>query len=687
MMRSLFSGVSGLKSHQTRMDSIGNNIANVNTTGYKSTRVTFADTLYQTSAGASAPKDRIGGTNPKQIGLGVGVSAIDTIFTDSSAQSTGKNTDLALNGNGLFVVKRGDETYYTRDGNFSFDAEGNYVLSGSGLYVQGWMADAAGKIAPSPSTEKITIKAGKGMDADPTKMVNYTNNLRGDSPIYKVLNMAVKYVDGTSETTTNYAPTEKGTISLTTNKNFYVTLDDTATYNFQTGQPITGKTLWTSKVDTVTATGPAANDGSVDLTLAVDPTDPTGPRTVTGLHVPLTVESGTYRYGDKFSFSQTIEDVDATGAGPGMVKLKLTDNNKPTKTGITQVTVPMPTTFSYKVGDTFTGHLKINKIDNIKDKAVVKAKNGQSATGEHFPGLSVASATTAAVCEGVVSDGNVEVVHRKSGYAFNGKEVESVNLQTEDGQSLTGMVGKSYLQNDLFSPPIATVFTVYDTQGRPHKVTVNFTRVPAKDNTWELSIGRGAASDTMTGEDFSETNVALSSTELVFDENGRYKSGEGSLTMTFTSPNGAQDSRVISLNLAALTQYAGGTTIKGDADGYAAGSLASVQIDSSGVITGVYTNSVMRTEAQVAVAQFNNAAGLQRSGNNLYQISNNSGSAAIGTSTDLGCKITPGALEMSNVDIANEFSDMIITQRGFQSNSKIITVGDEMLETVINMKR
>lgn len=94
MTRSLFSGVSGLKTHQSRMDVVGNNIANVNTTGFKASRMTFADTLYQTQAGASSPNGSRGGTNPKQVGLGVGVSTIDTLFTDASPSATGKNTDL-----------------------------------------------------------------------------------------------------------------------------------------------------------------------------------------------------------------------------------------------------------------------------------------------------------------------------------------------------------------------------------------------------------------------------------------------------------------------------------------------------------------------------------------------------------------------------------------------------------------
>ena len=120
MMRSLFSGVSGLKNHQTRMDVIGNNISNVNTTGFKSSRVTFTDMLSQTLTGASTPQDNLGGTNPKQIGLGSSVGAIDLIFTNGSVQSTGKNTDLCLSGNALFQVKRGNEVFYTRNGAFEF---------------------------------------------------------------------------------------------------------------------------------------------------------------------------------------------------------------------------------------------------------------------------------------------------------------------------------------------------------------------------------------------------------------------------------------------------------------------------------------------------------------------------------------------------------------------------------------
>ena len=143
----------------------------------------------------------------------------------------------------------------------------------------------------------------------------------------------------------------------------------------------------------------------------------------------------------------------------------------------------------------------------------------------------------------------------------------------------------------------------------------------------------------------------------------------------------------MTVSLGALTQYSGSSTIKAESDGNAEGVLKNVTIDSTGTITGVYSNGKIKAEAQIAIAQCNNPSGLTRAGGNFFQQSNNSGAANVKTASDLGCTITPSALEMSNVDLADQFSDMIVTQRGFQSNSKIITVADEMLETLISMKR
>ena len=141
MMRSMFSSVSGLKSHQTQMDVIGNNIANVNTVGFKASRTTFAEIFAQTVSGAGAPDPNSGrgGTNPVQIGLGMNVNAIDTLMGRGSLQRTDNPTDLSIEGEGFFIVSNGSDggTFFTRAGNFSIDKLGNLVTS-SGLNLMGW---------------------------------------------------------------------------------------------------------------------------------------------------------------------------------------------------------------------------------------------------------------------------------------------------------------------------------------------------------------------------------------------------------------------------------------------------------------------------------------------------------------------------------------------------------------------
>ena len=193
MMRSMFSGVSGLKGHQTRMDVISNNIANVNTTGFKASRVTFADMISQNLSGASAPQGTIGGVNPKQIGLGMSVASTDLLYTNGSVQSTGKNTDIAISrGDGLFVVSRGEQKYYTRNGAFEFDAAGNLTIPSTGLYVQGYMA-TDGRVTPAgENTTKINIPAGKSMEAATTATASYTKNLNASTTGYEVANTLVR---------------------------------------------------------------------------------------------------------------------------------------------------------------------------------------------------------------------------------------------------------------------------------------------------------------------------------------------------------------------------------------------------------------------------------------------------------------------------------------------------------------
>lgn len=163
MMRSMFSGVSGLRAHQTRMDVIGNNVANVNTVGFKSGRVTFQEIFSQTLKGASSPDSVTGrgGTNPMQIGLGLGVGAVDTITTRGSLQRTDNPTDMSIEGDGFFIAKGGsaDTFKFTRAGNFGIDKLGNLV-TGSGLNVYGWQAlktDGSGEFDAEKPIEPLNL--------------------------------------------------------------------------------------------------------------------------------------------------------------------------------------------------------------------------------------------------------------------------------------------------------------------------------------------------------------------------------------------------------------------------------------------------------------------------------------------------------------------------------------------------
>jgi flagellar hook protein FlgE len=180
MMRSMNSAVSGLRNHQTYMDVVGNNIANVNTTGFRASRVAFQDMLSQTARSAGAPTTDRGGTNPQQVGLGVTLGSIDTIQTQGNLESTGKPTDLALEGDGYFVVNDGDRSYYTRDGAFDRSIDGSLV-NAAGLKVMGWQGKA-GSVDTTRQLEPITIPLGQGMRASASTVVKPAGNLASSTP-------------------------------------------------------------------------------------------------------------------------------------------------------------------------------------------------------------------------------------------------------------------------------------------------------------------------------------------------------------------------------------------------------------------------------------------------------------------------------------------------------------------------
>ncbi|MGI6576339.1 MAG: flagellar hook protein FlgE [bacterium] len=397
MLRSIFVAVSGLRNHQTKMDIIGHNIANVNTPGYKRSRVTFQEALNQTLQGASRPDGGKGGTNPMQVGLGMNLGSIDTFHTQSGLQGTGRMTDLAIEGLGYFVLQGvGDNFLYTRVGAFGWDSAG-YLVNGTGRRVQGYR------------------------------------------------------------------------------------------YDPQAGE-------WSKKIDH----------------MQLLPRDQLAP---------------------------------------------------PQQTG--EITFAGNLAFDADIGDTYTRSV-----------------------------------------------------------------------------------------------------TVYDELGTSRNITFAFER-GATDWTWTATWDSGS----------EHGNIA-------FNSDGSFASGDMVLDL-----GGGWS---INLNLAGITQYAGNgvSYLELEQNGFAQGTLVEVTFDTSGVLSGVYSNGVSRPLLRVALASFANPEGLNNVGNTLFSESNNSGRAQMGLAGQgaLGT-ISPSSLEISNVDLAQEFTDMIITQRGFQANSRIITASDEMLQELVNLKR
>ncbi|TWH71598.1 flagellar hook protein FlgE [Modestobacter roseus] len=176
MLRSMFSAISGLKAHQTKLDVAGNNIANVNTVGFKGSQTVFEDTLSQIIRNGSAPQGQTAGSNPAQVGLGVKVAGISTNWTQGSAQSTGRSSDFMITGDGFFITKSGNENLYTRAGSFDTDGVGNLVTP-DGLILQGWMATLDGTIDPQGPLVPLRIPQGQVLAPVATSGAQIQGNL------------------------------------------------------------------------------------------------------------------------------------------------------------------------------------------------------------------------------------------------------------------------------------------------------------------------------------------------------------------------------------------------------------------------------------------------------------------------------------------------------------------------------
>ncbi len=605
MNRAMYSGVAGLKTHQTRMDVIGNNIANVNTVGYKSQSALFSELLYQNSSNASGPNPttNIGGINPKQVGLGVKMASISTNITlPGSAETTNNPFDIRITGEAFLIVNNGKDNMFTRDGSFKVDAAGNLVMSSNGYKVMGWQPDPDNPNEIKPDT----VSALQIMNA-----ANMT---------YPPEATTQAYVSGIVDAESPEVNSKDGKLM---NLNFY----DARGYSY------TAKLA----IKRVGDSNGTVNSYSCELVKLLDGT---------GNDVTATA-------GAKMMGAQTSLQEDKTISVPdGYSLVPDTANNA----------------FILRTSDV-TGTYKEYTITN------------GNITAKHFTGTHAAGTETDPQPE---MDPWAEVAEIL-GYP---KDVSGL-------QSMTYTVPADAAAPDPAAPFAGQTLSVsarlYDILTAQGVDTGAAT--PQKDITFNGQYVNGCVIDfDKDGGAFKGINGNAQATTSVLSF------GDAGVAAAAGATLDAASFREITIDFSTLsnvgnekvsTASATNGSLQNLGGGRMVGKMSGLSIGTEGKIYAAYDNGQTKLLGQIATARFANPSGLQKEGDNLYIATQNSGDFdGIGVDvTSDGGKMTPGELEMSNVDLSGELTGMIVTQRGFQANSRIITVSDTMLEELINLKR
>ena len=637
MMRSLYSGVAGLKTHQTRMDVIGNNIANVNTTAFKSSAVSFEDIMYQTTSAATGATETKGGKNAKQIGLGTMVGATKVSITNGgSSQSTGDALDIKLtdaNSTNFFIVNNGAQNVFTRAGSFYLDGNGDLAMTTTGYLVQGWQAvdnDDGTRTIQRDTVSPLRIMSAENMTSKPeaTTEGNVTGVVdKKDTNINSVNGRAFTLGFYDAE---GYSYTARFTTKAINNDQGTYSVKLTNIYDSDQNDILK---QWLNSTS-------AGTDGIDRTSLYSVFGDPDG------------WQQDQYSLGTKYTFTDGY--------------------------------------LFYTVGSGSSA--TVYRTENtVSDGIITDDTEVTSKTQVTFKKYSVAA-------DGTVSLSDTDTVTKTLNdiYGVSNIPKDSNNDQLKFKATKTGTDQNNNTDTDE-GLPTAQQVTINPLNGKlqvSYNDTVCILRFNREDGTFNSVIdnnnqnGDPAYSKT---QNVSDTNPALAkeggaSAALKLD----------ALKTIFPSLSG----QTINLDFSKTLNYdnAGQSTIGADrgtaADstvgaGKALGALTGVSVSENGQIFGAYDNGNTVLLGQIAVAQFANASGLESLGDNCYGTTLNSGDFdGIGVEvTADGGSMSTGQLEMSNVDLAQEFTDMITTQRGFQANSRIITVSDTMLEELTNLKR
>ncbi len=655
MMRALYSGVAGLKTHQIKMDVIGNNIANVNTTAFKSQSITFSELMYQTTQAASGPNETTGtaGVNAKQIGLGVTSGAISTAITTAGAtQTTGNPFDIRITGDSFFIVNDGMNNYFTRDGSFYVDAAGNLAMTANGYNVMGWGVDPATQTIKQDIVEPLRIMSADNLTYPPeatTKAYvsgildkNDTNAASADGKV-----ISVSIYDGLG-----YSYTAKFAI-----KN----LEEEGQYTVELTDILDGTTNESLK--------DRYNVGSIKDIATFGQEKVLEETTLATLLDEVTYDAVNNKYFKKSGYSETFSDYDANRVS-----------------GITYTVDDSVATGDYAAGD----KIMMNGAGTLSKDDLEEA----------FDLIYVTDAT----------NGNY--------YYYKDEAGTEYRLTSDTDTDWATVLNKTGLQNfdatlDADGNVSFTFEQEFTVEGNTTYDGTNFT----KEITIEEAYGVDTSKENTTyefmvapdGQAQITSTTILSGNTLIYDTaTGEFKSINGADTAVLDfaantvdvlgNPVDLTHFSDVTIDWTASSMFNNNKTstigmVSGDKQGLGSGrklgELSGVSIQNNGMIYASYDNGQTRLLGQIAVASFSNASGLQKEGDNLYSATLNSGEFdGFGVDvTACGGYMSTGVLEMSNVDLSAEFTEMITTQRGFQANSRIITVSDTLLEELVNLKR
>jgi flagellar hook protein FlgE len=715
---SLFVGVSGLEAYQNQLDVISNNIANVSTTGYKEQNVNFEDLLYQASQYASAPTNTNGGVDGEYYGLGVKVGSIDTNFSQGGLTTTGVNTNLAINGDGFFILNQpgggGGSPVYTRNGDFSLNSNGLLYDPSSGLAVQGWMANN-GVVDTGSVPGDVTIplglsEAAVGTGLNPSEKFGPTGDQVFDAAYSGNLDQT-NWASALSDIEATPGSAAPSSLDYTVTTTLYDSLGNahTATLTYSPVAPnavggqgtiATNTALQDPLVGTLTGSAAAAETYTV---------------TVNATGTAATVEDG---FGNTATVtpgaSATLDGVTIplghfgpADAGTTTTFTVPAGSNVPTYTAPAGGDPPLNGNIIASVnplGSTYTGTLNAT-VNGTGSSITITDANGNSVSGTanstvtidgvqvvlgNFGAADAGSAATITSTAAVT--GLPSTVANTAGTAVKPSTSWQVSVSFADGTTFDTITNPG-ASTTAGAPPVTTInapaygvassgvigYVYFDQNGQfiNSSSTVGDPGAPVGS---PLTAASGAVHAAGTQATLAQGNQLNIEGWGVGDLATAPTSGSSPTTNTATTGP-------IALGFADLTSLAtanSATTLA--QNGYAAGTLDNITIGTNGAISGAFTNGQTQTLGQVALASFQNEEGLEQVGSSQYTATANSGLAQIGTaSTGVYGTINSGDLESSNVDLADEFTKMIAAQNAYQANSKSITVASQDIQTAVNL--